>query len=327
MKVLVTGANGFVGSHILDSLRARGLATAALLRPASNQRFIKTHLPRFEVRVGSISDPQSLDAALQDVTHVIQCAGCTKALRKSEFYHVNQAGTRNVVEAVNRQQGRIQRLIHLSSLAAAGPQSPAQPAREDDLPHPVSEYGRSKLAGEREVRDACKTEYVILRPPAAYGPRDEAFLPLFKAVKAHILPCFGGGRQTLSLVFAEDLAEAVATCLTHPAAAGKTFYVTSGEVTAARAVADEIAGQMKTWTLPLSLPTVALLPLCYLQETLSWLTRKPNVLSRQKYAELRAPGWVCDPTRLRQEVGFVGRTTLQNGIAKTLDWYRQEGWL
>ena len=327
MKVLLTGANGFVGSHILDKLCARGLATAALLRPAGNQRFIQAHLPRLEVRVGSLSDPQSLDAALRDVTHVIHCAGCTKALRNSEFYEVNQAGTRNVVEAVNRQQGRIQRLVHLSSLAAGGPASPDQPAREDDLPHPVSEYGRSKLAGERELHDACKTEYVILRPPAVYGPRDEAFLPLFKAVQAHILPRFGGGRQTLSLVFAEDLAEAVATCLTHPAAAGKTFYVASGEVTTAHAMAREIAGQMKIRTLSLSLPTVALWPLCCLQETLSWLTRRPNVLSRQKYAELRAPGWVCDPTRLRQEAGFVGGTTLKNGIAKTLAWYRQEGWL
>ena len=327
MKVLLTGANGFVGSHVLKSLHARGLATVALLRPASNRRFIQVHLPRLEVRVGSLSDPQSLDAALRDVTHVIHCAGCTKALRQSEFYEVNQIGTRNVVEAVNRQQGRIQRLVHLSSLAAGGPASPDQPARADDLPHPVSEYGRSKLAGERELHDACKTESVILRPPAVYGPRDEAFLPLFKAVQAHILPRFGGGRQTLSLVFAEDLAEAVATCLTHPAAAGKTFYVASGEVTTARAMAGEIAGQMKTWTLPLSLPTAALWPLCCLQDTISWLTGRPGVLSRQKYAELRAPGWVCDPARLRQEVGFVGGTTLKNGIAKTLAWYRQEGWL
>jgi nucleoside-diphosphate-sugar epimerase len=327
MKVLLTGANGFVGSHVMDSLRARGFATAALLRPTSDKRFIEAHLPRLEVRVGSLSDPQSLDAALQDVTHVIHCAGCTKALHKSEFYEVNQAGTRNVVEAVNRQQGRIQRLVHLSSLAAGGPASTDKPAREDDFPRPVSEYGKSKLAGERELHDACKTEYVILRPPAVYGPRDEAFLPLFKAVKAHILPRFGSGRQTLSLVFAKDLAEAAATCLTHPAAAGKTFYVASGEVTTARVVAGEIAGQMKTWTLPLSLPTVALWPLCCLQEIISWLTGRPGVLSRQRYAELRAPGWVCDPARLRQEVGFVNGTTLKNGIAETLAWYRQEGWL
>jgi nucleoside-diphosphate-sugar epimerase len=327
MKVLLTGANGFVGSHILDSLRARGVATAVLLRPAGNKRFIETHLSQLEVRTGSIGDPQSLEAAMRDVTHVIHCAGCVKALRVPEFYEVNQAGTQHVVEAVNRQQGRIQRLVHISSLAAGGPAPQDKPAREDDPPKPVSEYGRSKLAGEQEVRRACKSEFVILRPPAVYGPRDLAFLPLFKAVKAHIQPRLAGGRLALSLVFVKDLAEAVVTCLTHPAAGGKTFYVASPEIITARGLADEIASQMKTWTLPLPLPAAVLWPVCCLQEAVSRLTRKPSVLSRQKYAELRAPGWVCDATRLRRELGFTCGTTLKDGTAETLAWYRQTRWL
>ena len=327
MKVLLTGANGFVGSHILDRLRARGIATAVLLRPASNRRFIEAHLPHVDVRAGSIADPRSLDAAMQDVTHVIHCAGLTKALRLSEFHEVNQTGTRCVVEAVNQQPGRIQRLVHISSLAAGGPAPADQPAREDNPPHPVSEYGRSKLGGEQEVRGACRSEHVILRPPAVYGPRDTAFLQLFQAIQAHVLPRFGDGRQALSFVFVKDLAEAAVTCLTHPAAAGKTFYVASPEVTTARGLADEIVGQMKTWTLPLPLPMAALWTLCYLQEAVSRLTRRPNVLSAQKYAELRAPGWVCDPARLRQELGLVCGTTLRRGIAETLEWYRQQGWL
>lgn len=231
MKILLTGANGFVGSHILDSLQVRGIATAIVLRPDSNRRLIESHLPHVTVRTGSLNDPDSLGAAMQDVTHLIHCAGCTKALRASEFYEVNQTGTRHVVEAVNRQSERIQRLVHISSLAAGGPASQARPAGEDDPPHPVSDYGRSKLAGEEEVRKACKPDYVILRPPAVYGPRDTGFLPLFKAVQNHVLPRFGGGRQQLSLVFAKDLAEIAVTCLTHPAAAGKTFYTASPEVT------------------------------------------------------------------------------------------------
>ena len=327
MKILLTGASGFVGSHILDSLRVRGVATAIILRPDSNRRLIESHLSHVTVRTGSLSDPESLGAAMQDVTHVIHCAGCTKALRVSEFYEVNQTGTRHVVEAVNRQGERIQRLVHISSFAAGGPASQARPACEDDPPHPVSEYGRSKLAGEEEVRSACKPDYVILRPPAAYGPRDTGFLPLFKAVKKHVLPRFGGGRQQLSLVFAKDLAEAVVTCLTHPAAAGKTFYTASPEVMTTLALADEIAHQMGTWTLPLPLPTAALWPLCCFQEAVSRLTGKPNLLSRQKYAELRAPGWVCDPSRLRRELGFVCAVTLRNGITETLAWYQQQGWL
>ena len=189
------------------------------------------------MRAGALNDPASLDAALRGVTHVIHCAGCTKALRPSEFHTVNHAGTRNVVEAVNRQPGQIQRFVHVSSLAAGGPATAVRPAREDDPPRPVSEYGRSKLAGEEEVRRAGKAEHVIVRPPAVYGPRDEAFLPLFQAVKAHLLPSFGGGRQALSLVYVKDLAEAIVTCLTHPSAGGKIFYVTSPEMTTAAALA------------------------------------------------------------------------------------------
>jgi nucleoside-diphosphate-sugar epimerase len=327
MKVLLTGANGFVGSHVLDSLRARGLTTAVLLRPAGNKRFIEAHLPHLEVRTGSIGDPQSLSAALQDITHVVHCAGCTKALRESEFHEINQVGTRHVVEAVNEQKGRIQRLVHISSLAAGGPATPDQPARENDPPKPISEYGKSKLAGEQEVRGACEAEHVILRPPAVYGPRDTAFLPLFKAVKAHILPRVGSGRLALSLVFVKDLAEAVVACLTHPAAPGKTFYVAAPEVTNAAALAGEIAVQMKAWTWPLPLPVAALWLLCGLQEAVSRLTGKPSLLGRQKYAELRAPGWVCESDRLRQELGFVCATTLKSGITTTLAWYRQQGWL
>jgi nucleoside-diphosphate-sugar epimerase len=245
----------------------------------------------------------------------------------AEFDEMNHLGTRLLVAAVNEQQGRIERLVHISSLAAGGAAPFAKPAREDDPPKPISAYGQSKLDGEQAIRSVCKPEFVILRPPAVYGPRDDGFLALFKAVNWHILPRLGSRRQALSLVFVEDLAEAAVTCLTHPAAERKTFYVASPEVTTAHALAAEIASQMKIWTLPLPLPAAALWPVCVLQELVSRLTAKPNILSRQKYAELRAPGWVCDPARLRQELGFVCATPLKSGITVTLAWYRQHGWL
>jgi dihydroflavonol-4-reductase len=325
MKVLLTGANGFVGSHILDLLRARGISAAVLLRPTSNLRFLEAHRADLEVRTGSIDEPRSLAAAMADVTHVLHCAGCTKALRLAEFDRVNHLGTRNVVEAVNAQGGRVQRLVYVSSLAAGGPARPEAPAREDDPPHPVSAYGRSKLAGERAVQGGCRAEAVILRPTAVYGPRDLEFLRLFKAVARHVRP--RPDPQPLSFVFVSDLAEAAVASLTHAAAPGKTFCVASPEVQTARAFADEIAAQMGAWTLPLPLPTAALWPLACLQDAISSVSRRPNVLSRQKYAELRAPGWVCDPGRLRQELGIVCATSLKPGVAATLAWYRQHGWL
>jgi nucleoside-diphosphate-sugar epimerase len=326
LKILLTGASGFVGSHILDSLRQRGLDIALLLRPTSNNRFINPQLPNVEVRHGSIGDPDSLGRAMAGITHVIHCAGATKAARVAGFYEVNQAGTRNIVSAVNGQAGRVQRLVHISSLAATGPAPRERPAREEDAPQPVSEYGKSKLAGELEVRNHCRAEFVILRPPAVYGPRDTEYLRLFRAVKRHLLPK-PGGAQAMSMVFARDLAEAVATSLTHSAAAGKTYFVAAREVVTARTMAEEIAAQMRNWTLPLPLPTALLWLLCLAQELGSRLTGKPNVLSLQKFAELRAPGWVCDPTRLEHETGYACATKLDQGIAETLAWYWERNWL
>ena len=323
---MLTGASGFVGSHILDSLRARGLATVLLLRPTSNTQFIASHLPEVELRPGSIGDPESLRQAMVGITHVIHCAGATKASRLSGFYEANHAGTRNVVSAVNANGSQVQRLVHISSLAAAGPALRNAPACDGDPPHPVSEYGKSKLAGELEVRNHCRAEHVILRPPAVYGPRDAEFLRLFQAVKHHLLPK-PSGAQALSLVFVKDLAEAVVTCLTHPAAAGKTYFVSAREVVTARRMAEEVADQMSVWTLPLPVPTAVFWLMCMGGEVTARLTGKPSVLSLQKFAELRAPGWVCDPTRLERETGCACTTTLKWGVAQTLTWYRQHHWL
>ena len=134
MKILLTGASGFVGSQILDNLRGQGLPTVLLLRPASDRRFIAQHLPEVEVRPGSISDPASLRQAMPGITHVIHCAGAIKATRVADFYEVNQAGTRNVVDAANAQGGQVQRLIYISSVAAAGPATPRSCASSSTPP-------------------------------------------------------------------------------------------------------------------------------------------------------------------------------------------------
>jgi nucleoside-diphosphate-sugar epimerase len=325
MKVLLTGASGFVGSHILDRLLERGISTVIVLRQTSPRRFIESRLPDVEVRAASLSDPRSLEQAMRGITHVVHCAGVVKAVRTDEFYTVNQLGTRAVVEAAN--QAGISRLVHVSSLAAAGPGTPEAPAREADPPRPVSEYGKSKLAAEREVEQGCRAEWVIVRPPAVYGPRDTAFFRLFTAVKSHLLPDIGGGRPALSLVFVKDLADAIVRCLEVTAAQGRTYFATGAEVVSATRFGELAARELGTWTFRLPLPAGLLWPVCVAQEWLSRLTGKPHLFSRQKYAEITAPGWVCDGTRLRAELGIECATPLRDGIRQTAAWYRAAGWL
>jgi nucleoside-diphosphate-sugar epimerase len=325
LKVLLTGANGFVGSHVLDSLRTRGIPTTLLLRPSCDKGFIQEHLGTVEVLGGSITKPDSLRPAMEGVTHVIHCAGLTRARNEAEFLSVNRDGTRNVVEAANAQQG-IQRIVHVSSLAAAGPAAATCPAREQDPARPVSQYGRSKLAGETELRERCRTDFVVIRPPAVYGPRDKAFLSLFKAVQNHLLPQ-PSARQALSLVYVKDLAEVIVNCLLLPAAAKATYFVAAPEITSGRALAREIAEQIGHWTIPCPTPPAVFLPLCLLNEAWSRVMGKASMLNLQKFAELRAPGWVCDPSLLKRQTGLECRTTMKEGVSRSLAWYRRETWL
>jgi nucleoside-diphosphate-sugar epimerase len=326
LKVLLTGASGFVGSHILDSLVERKLDTAILLRNTSATRFLASHLSATDVRQGSLNDPASLLKATKGVTHVIHCAGCTKALKVSDLYDANHQGTRNLLGAVNAQGQGIRRFLLISSLSVSGPATVEKPANEEESPRPVSDYGKSKLAAELAVKEDCRTSFTIIRPPAVYGPRDTEFLPMFKAVWRHVLPR-PSKTQALSLVYAKDLAEGIIDCLLNPVAVGKTYFVASPEIVTGRRIADEIARQMNRWTIPFPMPTVVLWAICLLQQFLSQVTRRASLLNLQKYAELRAPGWVCSPIKLQRETGVQCKTNLAQGIARTLEWYNRQHWL
>lgn len=327
MKVLLTGASGFVGSHVADLLAARKIPAAALLRPRASRGFLAGALPRLEIRTGSLDEPASLDHALADITHVIHCAGATKALDREGFFAVNEGGTRRVVEAMNRRGGQIQRLVHISSLAAAGPATADRPRTEADTPAPVSDYGRSKLAAEQVVRERCGGDWTILRPPAVYGPRDGEFLRLFKAVRSHVRPRFGGGRQQLTMVYVEDLADVIVAALTHPQARREVFFAGGPEVVTAGELAAAVAAISDTWSVTLPLPNAVLWLACHWSGFAARVTQKANVLNAQKYAELSAPGWVCDVRKLPSRLGQSCPTTLSAGLEKTLSWYRNQGWL
>lgn len=294
-----------------------------LLRAGASTRLIGSQLSKIEFRQGALLEPESLKKAVAGVTHVIHCAGCTRSLTRDGFFEVNARGTGFLISSLD--VSNLERIVHVSSLAAAGPAISSRPSREDGFPMPVSAYGESKLAAEKVVREMCPARHVILRPPAIYGPRDAEFFRLFQAVRRHLRP--RPAAQELSLVYVKDFAEAAVAALGHPAAAGRTFNVACPEVVTARRIAEEIALQMDAWTVPVPLPNVVFWSLCLAQECLSRVTRRANVLNMQKYAELSAPGWVCNTERVWSEIGVKCETTLEKGIASALEWYRENRWL
>lgn len=263
--------------------------------------------------------------AMEGVTHVIHCAGKTKVLRESEFEEVNVGGTRRLLE-VARGAG-VRRIVHLSSLAAVGPARSDRPAMEGDEVHPVSAYGRSKLAAERVLLEEGGMESLILRPGGVYGPGDRDFLELFRAVKRGLCPMFDGGRQELTLVYVEDLVDVVVGCLEAEVSGSRIYHVANAEVVTAGELASGVAAAMGCRPWRVWLPSGLLVPLSWGAELMSRVTGRPGILGVDRRKELMASGWVCDVSRLVRETGLECRTGLREGLERTLAWYREAGWL
>src|SRR5262245_31182216 len=193
MRVLVTGATGFVGAHVARELDARGHAVRALVRDPARAEAVKAHLT--ELVRGDLADPETLAVACGGVDAVVHVAGLTKAARDADFTRVNVHGAAMIAGAFRQASRGRGRFVLVSSLAAAGPSPPERARREDEAPAPVSHYGASKLAGDRAVAmtlAGSEVELAVVRPPIVYGEGDRDVLLAFRQVAGGWFLAVGG---------------------------------------------------------------------------------------------------------------------------------------
>ena len=327
MRILLTGANGFIGSHLLEGLLGQGFDVAVLLRPTSDTQFIDPLLPRVDVRYGDLDSPDALRQAARAAEIVIHCAAKTKAMRKAEYRAVNAEGTRNLLEACSDSAGSVRQLIFLSSLAASGPGSVECPATEDAEPRPVSAYGRSKLLAEQYIHEFSRVPYTIMRPAAVYGPRDRDLFVAFRATRNGLMPMLKGGRQPFSNLYVGDLVRAVLGAIDRPACLGGTYHLAHPVPCTHREMAAKVAEAMERRPLRVYVPGWVLYPVCFVRGLIARITSRPGVLNLEKIPELTAPGWVCSTARAARDLDFVAPTELEDGVRQTLAWYETNGWL
>jgi nucleoside-diphosphate-sugar epimerase len=327
VKVLVTGASGFLGSHIAEQLATAGHEVRALLRLTSSRRFL-THFPH-TVTLGDITDPKSLPAAVEDVDAIVHAAALVKARNEAEFKAVNEKGTANLVEAVESTARRLQRFVYISSLAAHGPSDDGKPRPVHAPPRPVSAYGRTKLAGELLVqRSSFADRSVIFRMPVIYGPRDQALLPFFKLAKFRLAPLLMSGRNRISIVYVEDAASAVVQSLEAEAPVGGRIYSPDdGEVYSWRDLLFAVESAVAHRALRLNLPLWTFQAAALTSEAFGFLTRRAISLTRDKVQEMAQPHWVCSSEPLRSDLGWVPRVKMREGAVLTAEWYRANRWL
>jgi nucleoside-diphosphate-sugar epimerase len=325
MISLVTGANGFVGSHLVELLLERGHRVRCLVRRTSNLRWLDTD--RVELTYGEVREPGSLEAALRDVRYVFHVAGITRARRLEDFQRVNVDGTRHLAEACARHAGSLERLVYCSSLAAGGPAGSPEPIDERDPPAPLSTYGRTKYEGEVALREVgAALPHVVVRPPVIYGPRDVALLSLFRAVRRGLIPTVGHGERLLSMIHVRDVARALLLAAEKGKPAG-VYYVSDGEIHRWTEIGKKVAETLGRRARVVTLPRSVLWGAAVLFETLDRLGGPAGPVDREKVRRMLPRVWICSDERARRELGYATSRPLGQGLHETAAWYRAQGWL
>jgi nucleoside-diphosphate-sugar epimerase len=320
MKALITGATGFIGSHLTEKLIHTGFDVYCLVRDSSNLRNIE----QVNVRkiVGDCTDIGSLYDAVKDADYVFHLAGVTKACKEEDYYNANVKGTENIVNAVLRKNPNIKRFFYLSSLAAVGPSIDGRALTEESEPMPVSTYGRSKLEGEKIVLMHAKDIPVtVVRPPAVYGPRDRDFLVLFKLVKSGVIPYWG--RCYYSFLYVKDLVNGIILSALSDKAVGEIFFISDGNIYSNDDIINAISLSVMKRPLRLNIPKFVMPALGYIFEVVKGV----NIINSDKIKEFRYTHWVCDSSKLVKLLRFEPETRIDEGIKETTLWYKINKWL
>jgi nucleoside-diphosphate-sugar epimerase len=326
LRVLVTGATGFTGGHLARGLVRRGHTVRALVRDETAATALRAD--GVELSVGDLTDPASVVTAARDVEVVYHIAAIYRqaGLPDEHYRAVNALGVKTVIEAAAQQGAR--RVVHCSTVGVHG--DVMQPPANEDAPlRPGDVYQHSKLEGEaiaRQTSAETGVEVVIARPSGIYGPGDRRLLKLFRGVARRRFVVLGAGDIFYHLTYIDDLVDGFQLCGEVPAAAGRTYILAGGEVTTLNELVRLIAAEAGVAPVPFHLPVW---PVWIAGAACEALCRpfgiEPPLYRRR--VDFFTKSRAFDISRARAEIGFAPKVLVREGIARTLTWYRREGWI
>ena len=329
MKILITGASGFIGSFIVEEALQRGFETWAAVRRSSSREYLQDE--RIHFIELNLSSKEQLVEQLREhqFDYVVHAAGMTKCIDKRDFYRINTEGTKNLVTALLELQMPLKRFVFVSSLSVFGAireQQPYEEIRETDTPQPNTEYGRSKLEAERWLENK-KFPYVILRPTGVYGPREKDYFLMAKSIKQHSDFAVGYKRQDITFVYVTDVVQAVFLAL-EKGKTGRKYFLSDGQVYQSTTFSDLIHEELgRPWWIRITAPIWVLRIITFFGEYVGRMTGKISALNNDKFNILKQRNWRCDIQPAIDELGYHPQVDLKEGVRRSIKWYKENGWL
>jgi len=326
MKALVTGASGFIGSHLVDHLLGKGYSVRVLLRKTSSLEWLED-LP-LEIFHGDLFTEPALLEAASEVDYIYHSAGLTKAKTPEGYFRANATGTKNLLLAAQRANPGLKRFVHISSQAAVGPSSSLTPIDETASPHPITSYGRSKWAAEQECENFRGSMAItIVRPPAVFGPRDRDILEFFKTVSNGLQPIVGFEEKYISLVHVTDLVRGFVMAGESPRSIGQSYFVSSKRAYGWKEIGDLTSRIIGKKVLRVRIPEPAVYAIAAVAEALAMFSSKPALINLEKARDMVQSYWTCDSSKASREFGYEQQMSLEEGILNTVEWYRAHRWI
>jgi len=323
---LVTGASGFIGSHLADLLLKKGYRVKCLVRKSSNLKWLDGK--NVEFIYGDMFSKDTLPEALKDADYVYHVAGVTFAKKKETFYRGNIEATKSLLEICLKAKPDLKKFIHVSSQACVGPSFDGKPIDESRDYFPLTTYGRSKAEAEKLVISYFdKLKCTIVRPPAVYGPRDYAIYEYFKSMNKGLQPLIGFDNKLVSLIHAQDLVKGFVLAGESEVSASNIYFISSEKFYNWRDVGEMTGKLLGRKTLRIVIPHFAVKTTAFFSEVFGMFSSKPVILNREKARELTQAYWICSAEKAKRDFGFNEDLTLEEGFKDTIEWYRKNKWL
>ena len=330
MKILITGASGFIGSFIVEEALRQGFETWAAVRGSSSKTYLQDE--RIHLIELNLSSEEQLTEQLRphQFDYVVHAAGVTKCADKRDFYRINTEGTQHLVRALRRLQMPLKRFVYVSSLSVFGAireQLPYEEIRETDTPQPNTEYGRSKLEAEQWLDTLEGFPYVVLRPTGVYGPREKDYFLMAQSIKQHTDFAVGYRQQDITFVYVTDVVQAVFLAM-EKGKTGRKYFLSDGEVYQSTTFSDYIHEELgRPWWIRITAPVWVLRVVTFVGEYIGRMTGKVTALNNDKYNILRQRNWRCDIQPAVNELGYQPQVKLREGVRRSIKWYKENGWL
>jgi nucleoside-diphosphate-sugar epimerase len=327
MPTIVTGATGFIGRHLVDALASQGGDVRCLTRgqPPSDSR-ANVSFYQADYTRGDLGLSENVFRGASAVYHL---AGATRAVSAAQFGEANSVLTERIADRLTA-LGEKPRFVLVSSQAAAGPAPDAQhPKRETDVPAPIEDYGRSKLAAERAiVARGNELPFTIVRPVAVFGPGDRDFLSIFEMAKRGVAVYPGIRHSSVNTIYVGDLVAGLIAAASSPESIGRIYFLGDDTSRPWPTIYSTIADVVGQGTgISISLPRGLIGVAGSVGDFLGGITGKPSIVNSNKAVLATPKYWLCSSERARKDFAFVTPTSLRDGMRLTYDWYLQHRWL